>query len=227
MPTAPITTAAPINQQTGLVLAYFGYDRSTTPESELKAKLDGSGWISIDSPTNASSNLTDILGTGYNTQLGADGKVENSFNVFVNEATNQIVFSFKGSDVASNFKSDLVDNGKTEYQKIEAQAAMALTDVRALYPGYTVVTVGHSLGGGMAQSFAIKNGLSAQVYNSLPISRQLIDSGYFGSPGSFDAQLQAWKAAGNTIDVVSNSELRLQQANSGWKSLRSGCRDLS
>jgi hypothetical protein len=38
MPMTPITTTAPINQQTGLVLAYFGYDRSTTPESELKAK---------------------------------------------------------------------------------------------------------------------------------------------------------------------------------------------
>jgi hypothetical protein len=89
MPMTPVTTIAPLNQQTGLVLAYFGYDRSTTPQDELKATLTNSGWIPIDDANNPSSNLKDILGTGYNTQLGADGKVENSFNIFVNRRSIQ------------------------------------------------------------------------------------------------------------------------------------------
>jgi len=68
MPMPPITTTAKINEQTEMVLAYYGYDQSGTNPAELKALL-GDKWESIDSASNSAGNsLVSLLGSGYNLQ---------------------------------------------------------------------------------------------------------------------------------------------------------------
>ncbi len=184
MTMTPITTTARLNEQTGMVLAYYGYDRSKTNPADLKATL-GEKWVSIDSPNNEAGNsLVSSLGTGYNLQhAGGDinGTVENSFSVFINQQENQIAISFKGSDATSNWISDFANGGASEFAKIQSQAQVALETLQLSYPDFQIIAVGHSLGGGMAQSFAVRNGLDAQIYNSLPIANGTISGGYFVS----------------------------------------------
>ena len=101
--------------------------------------------------------------SGWNTQLSSAGTLQNQFVVLVNSADKEVVFSFKGSDAASNWKSDLTDAGAAEFAKIwpKAQAALAALEADPQYSGWTFFAAGHSLGGGMAQTFAVKNGLDA------------------------------------------------------------------
>ena len=195
-----ITTATKLNQQTALILAYYGYDRSNTPTNDLKATL-GSDWKPIDQ---TDKPLSINLGANYNiqTKVGDATIIENSFNIYVNESTGLIAISFKGSDVASNFVSDLGNNGGSEYLKIATQAQAALDLIRTEYPEYQIFATGHSLGGGMAQTFALKNGLDVQVVNSLPIARSIIDSGYFDSIGGYSNGVAGWRAAGHVIDDI-------------------------
>lgn len=95
MPMTPVTTTATLDEQTGLVLAYYGYDQSGTNPADLKAVL-GPNWVSIDSEINTAGNsLVSSLGTGYNLQRNSSGTVENSFSVYVNKDTNLIGFTFK------------------------------------------------------------------------------------------------------------------------------------
>ncbi len=61
MPITPINTPAKLNQQTGMVLAYFGYDRTTTPTVELKATLCNSGWMTIDDDRNTGTKLNTAI----------------------------------------------------------------------------------------------------------------------------------------------------------------------
>lgn len=66
MAMTPITTTARINERTGLVLAYYGYDQSGTAPADLKATLGS--WIPIDSADNRGNRLVALLGDGYNLQ---------------------------------------------------------------------------------------------------------------------------------------------------------------
>lgn len=199
-----INTTSKLNQQTGMVLAYFGYNHPNVNATNLPATLKDSGWVGIDSSTNiVGAKPSTSLGTSYNiqTKVGDTTIIENSFNIFVNIYTNQIAISFKGSDVGSNFASDLNNNGGAEYLKIATQAQAALDLIKTEYPGYQIFATGHGLGGGMAQTFALKNGLDAQVVNSLPIARSIIDSGYFDSIGGYSTGVAGW-SAGHVIDDI-------------------------
>lgn len=204
MAMTPITTTARINEQTGLVLAYYGYDQSKTKPEDLKAEL-GSGWIGADDASNSRPKLIDTLGAGYNLQHAGgniNGTVENSFSVYVNKDTQQIAISFKGSDAISNWISDLANGGASEFAKIQSQAQVALETLQLSYPDFQIIAVGHSLGGGMAQAFALRNGLDAQVYNSLPIANGTISGGYFDSVGGYAAAMANWIVNGHIIQDV-------------------------
>jgi hypothetical protein len=98
----------------------------------------------------------------------------NQFITFVNAATNQVVVAFKGSDNASNFQSDVTDSGYSEWASVRSNADSALAQIKALYPDSEIMSDGHSLGGGMAQTFALENNLSGYGQNSLPISSALL-----------------------------------------------------
>lgn len=201
MAITPIITPSKLNEQTGLVLAYYGYDQSKVPPAELKAVLDN-GWMSIDSASNTQhTKLLTELKADYNTQVNSSGTVENSFSVYINTQTNQIGFSIKGSDAASNWVSDLTNAGASEFAKIQAKAQAAIDVLKKDYPDFQIIMVGHSLGAGMAQALGVKNGLDVQVVNPLPIAKGLIDSGYFGSEG-YDAAVAKWAAAGHQVQDI-------------------------
>ncbi|MGB5080188.1 MAG: hypothetical protein WBO23_05535, partial [Burkholderiales bacterium] len=81
------------------------------------------------------------------------------FRVFFNDDTHQVVFAFRGTDNLINFSSDLVDKGASEYAQLHTDANTALSSLDPenpgavqKYRGYQILAVGHSLGGGMAQS---------------------------------------------------------------------------
>lgn len=97
--------------------------------------------------------------------------------------------------------SDLADGGASEFAKIQDQLQAALIQLHGDYPGYQIFAVGHSLGGGMAQAFGLRNDLDAAVYNSLPIPKGTIDSGYFGDEG-FSGRVNDFVASGRVIHDV-------------------------
>ncbi|MCB4366409.1 hypothetical protein KIH07_21960 [Hydrogenophaga taeniospiralis] len=149
----------------------------------------------------ASGQLTQ---EGWNTQHNAEGELENQFKVSINRKTHEITFDFKGSDAWSNWKSDLGNAGASEFAKIEAKAQAAYEALKndERFKDYRFAATGHSLGGGMAQSFALKNKLDAYAYNSLPIARDTVHGDYFKDVGGFDAALERYKAAGRQVHDV-------------------------
>src|SRR5271157_187479 len=98
----------------------------------------------------------------------------NSFSTFVNAATQQVVIAFRGTTTLAQFESDIADSGGAEWESIKGAFASVLASIRAALPGYQIMTDGHSLGGGMAQTAALENGLSGYGQNSLPISPDAI-----------------------------------------------------
>ncbi|MBA4264501.1 MAG: hypothetical protein C0453_05420 [Comamonadaceae bacterium] len=141
---------------------------------------------------------------GWNTQHNASGRLENQFKISINDRTHEITFDFKGSDAWSNWKSDLGNAGASEFAKIEAKAQVALQTLQAdeRYKDYRFAATGHSLGGGMAQSFALRNNLDAYVYNSLPIARDTLRGDYFESVGGVDAALARYQASGRQVHDI-------------------------
>ncbi|MDO8906176.1 hypothetical protein [Hydrogenophaga sp.] len=156
------------------------------------ADIDANGRLKAGSPE------------GWNTQHNASGRLENQFKISINDRTHEITFDFKGSDAWSNWKSDLGNAGASEFAKIEGQAQVALEALQndERYKNYRFATTGHSLGGGMAQSFALRNNLDAYVYNSLPIARDTLRGGYFQSVGGADAALARYQASGRQVHDV-------------------------
>ena len=178
-----------INQQTGMALAYWGYTPPTDVNQQVLRLPEG--WDI--------QNLSDHLGSDWNVQRNGFRNIENQFQVIANRDERQIAISFKGSDAASNWTSDIANAGAAEFAKIERQAQAALDALRAdpNYAGYTFFAAGHSLGGGMGQSFAVRNGLDAYVYNSLPIAQGTIDGTYYGGAAGFAAARAQWAANGH------------------------------
>ncbi len=46
MPITPINTTSKLNEQTGMVMAYYGYDQTKIKPEDLKAEL-GKSWVPI------------------------------------------------------------------------------------------------------------------------------------------------------------------------------------
>jgi hypothetical protein len=144
--------------------------------------------------------------TVFNTYSTAN----NSVTVLYNAATLQVVMAFKGSTNISNFYSDLTDSGYAEWEEIASTAKQALVEIKAaLAPlgnssSWQIMTDGHSLGGGLAQTFALLNGLSGYGQNSLPISQgainDIVDLG-----GPLAGQVAAWQTAGNYFKATNVS----------------------
>lgn len=147
---------------------------------------------------------TNLKQEGWNTQHNADGKLENRFMVSINRETKEITFDFKGSDAWSNWKSDLGNAGASEFAKIEAKAQAAFDALKndERFKDYHFAATGHSLGGGMAQSFGLKNNIDVAVYNSLPIARDTRHGDYFKDVGGYEAALERYQNAGRTVHDV-------------------------
>ncbi len=109
----------------------------------------------------------------------------NSFTVYINSQTKQIVFAFKGSDNPGNFLSDFANDGGGAWESIKPLFEQELKSIQGnpYYNGYTIFTDGHSLGGGMAQTAALENNLSGYGQNALPVSFDAIYSDLNGLSG--------------------------------------------
>ena len=182
----------------GMRLAYWAYEHESIATAEALATYPTS-WIHADL-----AHLPPGFQEGWNTQRNDAGKLENQFKVSINENTKEITFDFKGSDAWSNWKSDLGNAGASEFSKIQskAQAAFEALSRDERYQGYRFATTGHSLGGGMAQSFALKNNLDAYVYNSLPMARDTIEGEYFNDAGGYEAALTRYQASHRQVHDV-------------------------
>ena len=195
----------------GLHLAFWAYPHKDVKKAEevanypppwehaVPGKLLPADWPAPVKDTNGR-----LLQDGWNTQHNADGTLENQFMVSINRKTNQISFDFKGSDAWSNWGSDLGNAGASEFAKIQAkaQAAYDYLSQHPDYKHYHFSATGHSLGGGMAQSFALKNNIDVAVYNSLPIARDTRNGDYFKDVGGYEVALARYRASGRVVHDV-------------------------
>ncbi len=195
----------------GLHLAFWAYPHKDVKKAEevanypppwehaVPGKLLPADWPAPVKDTNGR-----LLQDGWNTQHNADGTLENQFMVSINRKTNQISFDFKGSDAWSNWGSDLGNAGASEFAKIQAkaQAAYDYLSQHPDYKHYHFSATGHSLGGGMAQSFALKNNIAVAVYNSLPIARDTRNGDYFKDVGGYEVALARYRASGRVVHDV-------------------------
>ncbi len=213
----------------GMRLAYWAYEHKDIQEAEKVAKYP-EAWRhakpEVDLPGSDFKVLQKDPATGrvtqegWNTQHNADGQLENQFKVSINDKTHEITFDFKGSDAWSNWKSDLGNAGASEFAKIEAKAQVAYEYLRQHpdYKDYRFAATGHSLGGGMAQSFALRNTIDAYVYNSLPIARETIRGDYYKDVGGYDAALARYQASGRQVhDVRTPNDIATYNFEGVWQ----------
>jgi hypothetical protein len=104
---------------------------------------------------------------------------QESFRVLVNTHTQQAVIAFQGSDNFQNWVSDFTptDQGATVYNSIEPLAAAVLDNMRSTNSGcadYSFFSAGNSLGGGVAQGFAVAKQIAGFAENPLPIAPGLM-----------------------------------------------------
>lgn len=194
-----------LDEAIGMRLAYWAYEHKDLQEAEKVATYP-SEWTYLKPETDlpgdwpvarqdAEGRLLPGSREGWNTQHNADGVLENQFKVSINEKTQQITFDFKGSDAWSNWESDLGNAGASEFAKIQAKAQAAFEALQKdkRYKTFSFAATGHSLGGGMAQSFALRNNIDVYVYNSLPIAQDTIHGDYFEAVGGYDVALKRFK----------------------------------
>jgi hypothetical protein len=148
-------------------------------------------------PDNLPPGWTDDFQDYYN-----DGT--NSFSTFVNAAANQVVIAFEGTQSESQLESDIANAGGSAWESIKRPFANILAQIRAQFPGEQILTDGHSLGAGMAQTAALENDLSGFGQNALPISPDAIND--INAKRGLHKALVAWENSGNTFSeaTVSN-----------------------
>ncbi|WP_234262908.1 hypothetical protein [Hydrogenophaga sp. NFH-34] len=207
----PSNPLARLDARVALALAFWAYPYEDRVKAE-KVILYPEPWeqaiagkhLPADWPVAQFDAQGKLIRDGWNTQHNTEGKLENQFQVSINRRTKQITFDFKGSDAWSNWVSDLSNAGGSEFAKIQAKAQAAYETLKndERYQGFQFAASGHSLGGGMAQSFALKNNVDAYVYNSLPIARETIRGDYFKDVGGFDAAMARYQASGRQVHDV-------------------------
>ncbi|OAM52090.1 hypothetical protein A7981_00960 [Methylovorus sp. MM2] len=153
------------SQNAGLfsAAAYAPINSTSDPDT---SKVIALGWHEI------------VINNEENSQTANNGSTQ--FRIFVNPDTQQIVMAFKGSNSVPDFQSDILDSGFAQYDALHDKAADALTELKSNYSGYSIIADGHSLGGGMAQSFALEFNLDGYGQNALPVSTQTIGKYFAG-----------------------------------------------
>jgi hypothetical protein len=91
---------------------------------------------------------------------GTDAAGNNQFITFVNESSQQVMVTFKGSNNLENWQTDLQNSGGSAFDALSPIVNTIMPQILSQYSDYQIMTDGHSLGGGLAQSFALQYGLS-------------------------------------------------------------------
>lgn len=122
-------------------------------------------------------------GTGESQLTGwaevADASQETSIDrirVFVNNTADEVVLAFKGTDNITNILLSVADSGQAEYNNFHSYIETAYNKATVEYSGYKFFVDGHSLGGGMAQDFALETGLDGFGQNALPITNGTVSA---------------------------------------------------
>jgi hypothetical protein len=177
----------------------------------------------------------------------------NQMVTFVNTKERELVFAFEGSSNAQNLRSDLWDDGGSQWASLRPNVNLVwglLTNENARsrsefvaevspgnrassshsgspvvespvgyggftgspvaenpeprefsvpYKNYKMYGTGHSLGGGMAQTFLVEFELSGRVINSLPISPWAQRQTDYPVGGTFERALDHWKRNGHVV----------------------------
>lgn len=97
--------------------------------------------------------------------------------VFFNDSAgvNEIVMAFRGTANLGNWKDDFRSNGQDAYGTFFPDIVAAYDTALSDHPSDKVFVDGHSLGGGLAQDFAVTKQLDGYGQNSLPFTNGTID----------------------------------------------------
>lgn len=132
--------------------AYMKADRTYFPIEDL-------GWVRVDldgKPTSDNSYTPSWFGRIFSNL---------QYDIWVNEQKKLTVISFKGTDE----KIDWLDGNFALGVSIPYKSAKKhVKDYIKEHPGRRVMVTGHSLGGGMALSVSLWEGVDAYVFNSSP-----------------------------------------------------------
>ena len=181
-----MTTATTINLQDAGLFSSLAYAPNGVADSiGWGLKQTGTYFYQYAESLKA-ANWTDITGTlitlSGNPRLNFDPTITNtSFHVYQNGNSHQVVIAFRGSTPPgftglslANWAADLTTShqGFTSYQGIAPGALQALNLIEGSLgiPASNILVDGHSLGGGIAQTFAAANSLNGFAENPLPIS---------------------------------------------------------
>lgn len=150
-------------------LAYLPIDSGFNDIKDGLSSANFPGWSEITQIPGITDTLQQLLANIPGNTLSG-GVYSNQFRIFTNGA--EVVFAFKGSSSAANWIDDLKNSGGQAYLALEdtfAQVYAALKN-NPFYAGANFIMDGHSLGGGLAQSFALATGSQGFGQNALPIS---------------------------------------------------------
>ena len=123
-------------------------------EKKIKFPLDLAGWNRVD----FNGNKTDDPGADHwFTGL--------SYDIFEKQNSNNVVIAFRGTDSKWDyFVSNLTPFISPGYK----QAKKEVLEYKDAHPDKKVIVVGHSLGGGIALSVSVWNGVNAYTFDSSP-----------------------------------------------------------
>jgi len=192
---ATSTTPVPLNAETAALLSQLAYLPIGSAVSTTPIPV---GWTEINNVPGTNQSISQLL-IQDGVEVGIGDVLVNQFRVFIN-GSNQIVIAFKGSSPPDptagqglnnfeNWYSDLFNSGNSAFAQVSSAAQTVLAALKKQYPNATIYTDGHSLGGGMAQDFALQNKLSGFGQNALPVSQGVLDALLSSNPGSTVAGL--------------------------------------
>jgi hypothetical protein len=127
--------------------SYHNKDRERFPVEDL-------GWVQVDLDDNPTKEPTYAHGEGAAYDVFKSSKSPNEF-VFAVRGTD-----WKGDYVFANFALPISGQYKSVVNRYEAFAQK--------HPGAKVTVVGHSLGGGIALSISVRQGVDAVVFDTSP-----------------------------------------------------------
>lgn len=131
--------------------AYLDSKRTYFPIEDL-------GWVRVDldgNPTKENSYTPSWIGKIFSNL---------QFDIWEHQSTNQTVISFKGTDEKIDWLTNFWIGPSVQYKS----AKKHVREYKKNNTSRTVVTTGHSLGGGLALSSSLWLGVDAYAYNSSP-----------------------------------------------------------